>query len=109
MLETSVLEASISDNPKKSPVIASIASFFIPGLGQLYIGEIVKGLAFITVGAMLGFLAFVMVLPSLMAPGLLEFVLVLGVPYLAFWAYNIYDAYRTADKINSQIDLKRNR
>ncbi len=103
MLETSVekvkfLKTGISDKTKKSPIIAAITSFFIPGLGQLYNGEIVKGLAFITVGAMLGLLAFIMVIPSLMAPALLEFVLILSIPFLLFWAYNIYDAYMTADK-----------
>lgn len=105
MLDTSVVKASISDKTKKSPIIAAITSFFIPGLGQLYNGEIVKGLAFIMVGAILGLLAFIMVIPSLMAPALLEFVLILSIPFLLFWAYNIYDAYTTADKINSQIDF----
>ncbi len=106
MLENSVVKASIFDNSKKSPIIAAVTSFFIPGLGQIYNGETVKGLAFITVGAMLVLLALIFVIPALMAPALLGFVLILSIPYLVFWAYNIYDAYTTAEKINSRTDLK---
>jgi TM2 domain-containing membrane protein YozV len=106
MLETSVLKASISDNPKKSPIIAAVTSFFVPGLGQIYNGDLIKGLAFIIIGIILVLLAFVFVIPAMMAPALLEFVLILSIPYLVFWAYNIYDAYTTADKINSRTDLK---
>lgn len=106
MLETSVLKASISDNPKKSPIIAAVTSFFIPGLGQVYNGDLIKGLAFIIIGTILVLLAFVFIIPALMAPILLVFVLVLSIPYLVFWTYNIYDAYRTAEKINSRTDFK---
>ncbi len=106
MLETSVMKASISDNPKKSPTIAVVTSFFIPGLGQIYNGDLIKGLAFIIIGIILVLLAFVFVIPALMAPVLLVFVLILSIPYIIFWAYNIYDAYMTAEKINSRTDFK---
>jgi hypothetical protein len=105
MLETSeekikLLKAGISDNRRKSPIIAAITSFFIPGVGQIYNGEIIKGLAFVTIGVILVLLAFILVIPALMAPSLFEFVLILSIPYLVFWAYNVYDAYKTADLIN---------
>jgi TM2 domain-containing membrane protein YozV len=106
MLETSVARVSISDSPKKSPIIAAVTSFFIPGLGQIYNGDLIKGLTFIIIGIILVLLAFIFVIPALMAPVLLEFVLILSIPYLVFWAYNIYDAYKTAEKINSRTDLK---
>jgi TM2 domain-containing membrane protein YozV len=70
---------------KKSSGIAAIASFFIPGLGQIYNGEIGKGIIFIICGIIFALLMFV----------LIGFIL-----YPLFWIYSIYDAYTTAEKIN---------
>ena len=70
---------------KKSSGIAAIASFFIPGLGQIYNGEIGKGIIFIIVSIIFFLLMFV----------LIGFILL-----PLFWIYNIYDAYTTAEKIN---------
>lgn len=68
---------------RKSSGIAVVLSFFIPGLGQIYNGEIGKGILFI----LLSFILF-----------LLMFLLI-GIPlYLIFWVYNMYDAYKTAEK-----------
>lgn len=72
---------------KKSSGIAAIASFFIPGLGQIYNGEIGKGILFIII-------SFILVLLMLVAIG---FIL-----YPLFWILNIYDAYKTAERINAQ-------
>jgi TM2 domain-containing membrane protein YozV len=88
---------------KKSPILAAVLSLFIPGLGQIYNGDLIKGLAFIVIGIILALLAFVLVIPAMMASALLVLVLLLSIPYLVFWAYNIYDAYTTADKINSEL------
>jgi TM2 domain-containing membrane protein YozV len=70
---------------KKSSGIAAIASFFIPGLGQIYNGQIGKGIMYIIIGIIFALLMIV----------LIGFIL-----YPLFWAYNIYDAYTTAEKIN---------
>ncbi len=70
---------------KKSSGIAAIASFFIPGLGQIYNGQIGKGIMYIIIGIIFALLMIV----------LIGFIL-----YTLFWAYNIYDAYTTAEKIN---------
>lgn len=72
---------------KKSPGIAAIASFFVPGLGQIYNGQIIKGLIFIIIGAILALLMLV----------LIGFIL-----YPIFWIINIYDAYNTAERINRE-------
>ncbi len=72
---------------KKSSGIAAIASFFIPGLGQIYNGEIGKGIMFIIIGGVFVLLMFI----------LIGFIL-----YPLFWAYNIYDAYKTAERINAE-------
>ncbi len=72
---------------KKSSGIAAIASFIIPGLGQIYNGQIGKGIVFIIIAIIFGLLMIV----------LIGFILL-----PLFWVYNIYDAYKTAEQINSE-------
>lgn len=72
----------------KSSGIAVILSFFIPGLGQIYNGQIGKGILFIIIGFILAMLIFV----------LIGFLL-----YPIFWIYNIYDAYKSAETINREL------
>ena len=71
----------------KSAGIAAIASFFFPGLGQIYNGEILKGFMFMIIGGVFFLLIFV----------LIGFIL-----YPLFWIFNIYDAYKTAERINAE-------
>lgn len=74
--------------PLKNPGIAAIASFFWVGLGQIYNGELAKGFLFMVLQVLNCLLLFVVV-------GFLT------VP--AFWIYGIYDAYKTAEKLNKEI------
>lgn len=76
---------------KKSPGLAVVLSFFIIGLGQVYIGLIKKGI-----------ILFVLAVVS----GTLMMILVGFVLWLLIWAYAIYDAYNSAKKIKSCIDLR---
>jgi TM2 domain-containing membrane protein YozV len=73
---------------RKSPGIAAVLSFLFTGLGQIYNGQIGKGIGFVVLGVV--FLLTVLVL--------IGFIL-----YPVFWIYNIYDAYSTAKKINAGI------
>jgi TM2 domain-containing membrane protein YozV len=66
---------------KKSPAAAGLCSSFIPGLGQVYNGEVAKG-----------FLLFILTLVGLV---------VLVIPGLAVWIYAMYDAYAVAGKMNT--------
>jgi TM2 domain-containing membrane protein YozV len=70
----------------KSPGLAAVLSFFVPGLGQVYNGQIAKGLFLV----FLGFLSF-----------LLMAVVVGYLLYLPLWVYAIYDGYRMAERINA--------
>jgi len=66
-----------------SPFIAAILSFFIPGLGQFYTGQLTK--------AILLFIAAVIF-------GLLSTILI-GIPfYIIVWIYSMIDAYNAADR-----------
>jgi TM2 domain-containing membrane protein YozV/ribosomal protein S27AE len=71
---------------RKSSGIAAVLSFLFVGLGQIYNGEIGKGILFIIIGVVCLLLVIV----------LIGFIL-----YPLFWIYNIYDAYNTAKKINA--------
>ncbi len=84
---------------KEKPGLAAIASFFIPGIGQIYRGEVRKSVGFIITGVIFGSITLILFwLHRMLAP-----LLVSGASYLLFWMYNIYDAYRTSEAINSRI------
>jgi TM2 domain-containing membrane protein YozV len=75
-----------SSTAEKNPGIAAVASFFWGGLGQIYNGQIAKGIG-------------LMLLQAINV--LLMFVLIGFLTYFITWVYAIYDAYNTAEKINS--------
>ena len=63
---------------EKNAFLATVCSFFIPGLGQVYNGQTAKG-----VGIFAGTLAglFLLIIPGLIV-----------------WVFGLYDAYTTAKK-----------
>lgn len=68
---------------KKSSGIAAVLSFLIPGLGQIYNGELMKGIMFVILAMVFGILSIILI----------------GIPlYVILWVYAIYDAYNTAAK-----------
>ncbi len=71
---------------RKSEGLAAVASFIFVGLGQIYNGQIGKGIMFIILGV---FFVFTMIF-------------LIGFPlYPLFWIYNVYDAYNTDKQINA--------
>jgi TM2 domain-containing membrane protein YozV len=83
---TTVSPGAVSPTPpaagdqKKNPVIALVLSVFFSGLGSIYNGDTLKGIA-IYLGTLVGFFLFI-------------------VPGVIVWVYGIYDAYTTAKKMN---------
>lgn len=78
----------------KNPGLAAVLSFFWMGLGQIYNGQIAKGIVFMVAYAISWILIWSI------------FLAVIGIittPVL--FIYGIYDAYKSAQKIN--IDLAR--
>lgn len=70
---------------QKSQGVALILSLLIPGLGQIYNGEVTKGVLFILLALVFGFL----------------FILLIGIPlYIILWIYGMVDAYRGAERYN---------
>lgn len=73
------------ETQKKNPGLAAIASFFFSGLGQIYNGEIGKG--------------FLLIIVQIINV-LLMFVVIGFITYPIVWGYGVYDAYKTAEKLN---------
>ncbi len=80
---------------RRSPWLAGLLSFILPGIGQVYCGKLVRGLVFgvlygLAIPALLGLLAYIRPAPTVLF-GLLAFVAALGVVVAA-----VLDAYRLA-------------
>ena len=74
----------------KNPGVAAVLSFFICGLGQIYNGQIFKGLIMIVCYAISWWLMFVLI-------GFIT------TPVL--WIYGMYDAYKKAEKMNTNMNM----
>jgi hypothetical protein len=96
------IQPSIQPLSIRSPFLAIILSFFLPGWGQLYNGRTWDGLKL--VGAFIGsyFLLaiFIGVTSSQSSAGI--FVVISFVVLIGIWIYGMYDAYKTANEINNQ-------
>lgn len=71
----------------KNEGLAAILSFFWPGLGQIYDGQIGRGIGILVGGIVLIVVAWIL----------------LWIPYIIYWAWNIYDAYNLAKKYNQEL------
>ncbi len=83
-----VRQKNIQVYSPKSPGCAAVASFLFAGLGQIYNGQFLKGFLFIVI----------QVINILLMAVLIGFI-----TYLIVWAVGIYDAYKSAEKINARI------
>ena len=69
----------------KNPGIAAVLSFFWTGVGQIYNGQIFKGI-------------FLIILQGI--NGLLMFVGIGFITYPIVWIWGMFDAYNTAKRMN---------
>lgn len=65
-------------------ILAAILSFFIPGLGQAYAGDIKKGIIFFVIAIVLGF-----ILGYIFGMGTITYIIA-----LIYDLYAAYDAYK---------------
>ncbi len=72
----------------KNPGLAAVLSFFWMGLGQIYNGQIAKGVMFMIIYA-ISWLMMIVIIGFLTTPIL--------------FIYGMYDAYKSAEKINHRI------
>ena len=78
-------------NPDKSPGLAALLSFLIIGLGQVYIGLTKKG---------------IMLFVAAIISGILMLFVIGWITWLIVWAYAIYDAYNSAEKMKNGIAVE---
>jgi TM2 domain-containing membrane protein YozV len=75
------MAGNVPETTMASPLVAVILSFFIPGLGQLYTGQLMKAIVLFVLAVIFGALS----------------TMLIGIPlYLIVWVYSMYDAYVTA-------------
>jgi TM2 domain-containing membrane protein YozV len=76
-----------SAGDRKNPGVAAILSFFYAGLGQIYNGQLLKGIGFMVVYA-LSIASILIVIGFILVP--------------LVWVIGIYDAYHTAKSYNEK-------
>lgn len=76
---------------KKNPGVAAVLSFFVPGLGQIYNGELGKGITIVIFTVISWFLTCIYV-------GFVTLIIL--------WIWAIYDAYNTASGMDVLETLK---
>jgi TM2 domain-containing membrane protein YozV len=101
--------------PQRSPGVAAVLSFFFPGVGQIYNGQIGKGLAlfflnmltvpvalffFVAVGGAVG--AANQDNPAVGLAGIGFTFAVAAIFVFGYWFWNIYDAYSCAESLNRE-------
>jgi hypothetical protein len=94
----------------KNPKIALILSAIFPGLGQIYVKQIPKGVVLIALNLIINYLL-INPLEAFMTSGgstadMSTIYIVLGytVAGLILWIYAIVDAKRTAERINKEVE-----
>jgi TM2 domain-containing membrane protein YozV len=75
--------------------VATILSFFIPGIGQIYNGQIGKAVAFLVVWFFCACILFIPLIGWLIAG-----------PALAVWIWSMIDAYSGAEAVNRELSLR---
>ncbi len=98
---------------QKNAGLAAVLSAVLPGLGQIYNGQILKGMVLLIVSAPAAWFGFIfMFFGSLAAAGgkpndptgAVMFLIGLGALVAApiLWLYSVVNAYRTAERINQR-------
>jgi TM2 domain-containing membrane protein YozV len=76
----------------KSAGLAAVLSALVNGLGQIYNGQILKGIIIIVIQ---------------LINGALTAILIGWVPLILVWIWAVYDAYSNAEKINRRLGAGR--
>jgi TM2 domain-containing membrane protein YozV len=92
---------------RKSMVIAFLLSFLVPGVGQLYVGKIPRGIVYIVILVALATASFMLTMnvdvnDVASINRVATDPLFIGVTLASFgvWAFSLYDTYRLVNKYN---------
>ncbi|MDR2866613.1 MAG: zinc ribbon domain-containing protein [Methanomassiliicoccaceae archaeon] len=91
---------------EKSAGLAALLSFLWGGLGQIYVGQLVRGLCIVVIYSILMMVTSVLVLEVLVGesswPGVAG-IIVTGISSIVIWLWNIFDANALANKYNYHV------
>jgi hypothetical protein len=94
-------------SPRKSMAIAFLLSFLIPGVGQLYVGKIPRGIVYIIILVALSAASFALTMnidvndiASINKVATDPWFIGVTLASLGVWAFNLYDIYRLVNKYN---------
>jgi TM2 domain-containing membrane protein YozV len=95
------------DYPRKSMVIAFLLSFLVPGVGQLYVGKVLRGIVYILTLIALAAASFVLTMnvdvndvASINRAATDPLFILVTLASLGVWAFSLYDTYRLVNKYN---------
>lgn len=93
--------------PRKSMAIAVLLSFLIPGVGQLYVGKVPRGVLYLLVLVALTAASFVLTMnvdvndvASINRAATDPLFIGVTLASLGMWAFSLYDTYRLVNKYN---------
>jgi len=88
---------------EKSEGGAAVLSLLWPGLGQIYAGKIARGLCIMLASIVLIVFLFLLIIVSFL------FIFIAAIGSLAFWIWNVFDAYNLSKEYNSHLRATGNR
>jgi TM2 domain-containing membrane protein YozV len=91
---------------EKSAGIAVVLSVLITGLGQMYVGKILRGICVLLGSVVIGSLAvliFFVPIESFSLSGFVAGLIIYSAIGITYWAWNIYDAYKLANQYNDYV------
>ncbi|MGQ4832909.1 MAG: zinc-ribbon domain-containing protein [Candidatus Asgardarchaeia archaeon] len=83
---TTATSYPVAQSKEKDTAIAAILSFLLPGLGQIYVGKVGRGIGIFIGAIIIAFISFILFF----------------IPSIIYWAWNIYDAYNLAKTYNEE-------
>ncbi len=100
-----VYRPPIATTPLKDTALALILSLIIPGIGQVYCGKVARGITILIVSILLVPILYlgyaILFVETESDTALLIGLLAACIVSLAFWIWNIIDAYNTAKEYNT--------
>ena len=97
---------------EKSAGVAAVLSLLFTGLGQIYVGKIMRGLAVMLLCILLGGIGAGLLYAAVFTGGLggiIAVAVLLTIAYLVIWIWNIFDAYNLANSYNESVRRTGNR
>ena len=88
------------EDPTRNPAVAAIFSFFFWGWGQWYNGQTKDGLKILGAGIGSALVMTLFVVMSKDNPVMFLFGFIFAMLIVGVWVYGMYDAYKTAGRIN---------